>query len=289
MKRLITVIISATSILLSTGNVYAEEGIMELVRDANANSTYQESGRTIAYSSVTYDAAGEEYIAYAYLDPEQVIYDCDDYIEINKMGDVYGRNKPDNTLYRYLFVDDSAKDREIQASGYAFDPEEIVTEEFEQDGNLIVRTVLENEIYLETYEYILSYYGYEIPDSFQIINEYTLDAETYEIKHFYVYVVIEDEDIVFIENTRVDDPEVFEVDPEIIAAVNSEDQRVLTVIADPGTDEETIYKQTMAKGCIINFEPSMEHPNLYTDEACTQPYIGGTDLEDNHTLYTIRE
>lgn len=48
-----------------------------------------------------------------------------------------------------------------------------------------------------------------------------------------------------VENKRVDNPEVYEVDSKLIDAVNAENSRVVTVIADPGTDKETVYKQTM--------------------------------------------
>lgn len=65
--------------------------------------------------------------------------------------------------------------------------------------------------------------------------------------------------------------------------------RVVTVIADPGTDKETVYKQTIAKGCIIHIGLSSEHPFLYIDENCTQEYAGGADMNEDLTLYTLHK
>lgn len=116
-----------------------------------------------------------------------------------------------------------------------------------------------------------------------------MDPETYEINCYNVYANFGDEDILLIKSIRIDNPKAYEVDSKITDAINAEDCRVVTIIADPGADDEKVYKQTIAKGCIIRMGLSMEYPSLYTDEACTQEYTGGADLNKDLTLYTVHE
>ena len=156
-----------------------------------------------------------------------------------------------------------------------------------KDGELVVRTQDGDEDSLENMAGMMTYYGYDVPETFTIINEYILDSKTYEIKCYNVYANFGDEDILLIENKRIDDPEKYEVDPVITDAVNSDNSRTVTIVADPGTEKETVYRQTVAKGCIINIGFSSEHSSLYTDKACTKEYSGGADLNKNLTLYTI--
>lgn len=288
-KKILAVLIIVAGLGLNEGNVYAEEGILELMRDANSNSTFQENGRIVAYRADTYDVENGVHSAYAYLDPDRVVYECEEYIEINEKGDVYGFKTDDKKIYRYLFVDDSEIYREIEITGYIQNPDEVFVEKIEQGGDLIVHTMDEDPDSVAALADTLSFYGYEVPETIMVMNEYILDPETYEIKKYSVYVNMGGEDILMIENNRIEDPDVYEVAPELTDTINAEDSRVVTVIADPGTDDETIYKQTIARGCSIIIYPSMDHPNLYFDEACTQPFTGGVDPNEDMTVYTIRE
>lgn len=172
-------------------------------------------------------------------------------------------------------------------TGYIWNPEETVLSTTEKNGELVVRAQDGGEDNLANMAGMMTYYGYDVPDTFTIINEYILDAKTCEIKCSNVYANFGEEDILLIENKRVENPEVYKVDPRVTNAVNAEDHRTVTVIADPGTEQETVYTQTIAKGCRINIGFSAEHSSLFTDEACTQEFAGGADLNEDLTLYTI--
>lgn len=288
MKKILAVLLCAACLFLSACGVSKEDNILEKICDANLNSALQEKGQTVAYRADIYDAEGGIDSSYAYLDPNRVVYESADRTEINENGDIFGFDNYENNYYRYLFLDDSAKDFEVGVTGYIWNPDETVLSVTKKDRNLVVRAQDGGEDNLANMGNMMTYYGYDVPETFTIINEYILDQKTYEIKCYNVYANFGADDILLIENKRIDDPEVYEVDPKLIEAINAEDSRVLTIIADPGADNETVYKQSIAKGCIIHVGLSSEHSSLYTDEACTQEYAGGADLNNDLTLYTIR-
>lgn len=289
MKKISALLICAVCLFLNACGVRNEDNILEKIRDANLNSALQEKGATVAFRADIYDAEKGIDSSYAYLDPNRVVYESADRTEINENGDIYGFDNAEKNVYRYLFLDDSAKDYVVEVTGYIWNPDETVLSVAKKDGDLVVRSQDGGEDNLANMGGMMAYYGYDVPETFTIINEYILDQKTYEIKCYNVYANFGADDILLIENKRIDDPEVYEVDSKLIEAINAEDSRVLTIIADPGTDNETVYQQTMAKGCIIHVGLSSEHPALYTDEACTQEYTGGADLNEDLTLYTIRK
>ena len=288
MKKLLAVLLCAACLFLNACGVSNEDNILEKICDANLNSALQEKGQTVAYRADIYDAEGGIDSSYAYLDPNRVVYESADRTEINENGDIFGFDNYENNYYHYLFLDDSVKDFEVGVTGYIWNPDETVLSVTKKDRNLVVRAQDGGEDNLANMGNMMTYYGYDVPETFTIINEYILDQKTYEIKCYNVYANFGADDILLIKNKRIDDPEVYEVDPKLIEAINAEDSRVLTIIADPGADNETVYKQSIAKGCIIHVGLSSEHSSLYTDEACTQEYAGGADLNNDLTLYTIR-
>ena len=288
MKKILVLIICAACLCLSACGVNNDENVLEKIRDVNLNSAFREKGQTVAFRADIYDAEGGIDSSYAYLDPDRVVYESADRTEINENGDIFGFDNYENNYYRYLFLYDSAKDFEVEVTGYIRNPDETVLSVSKKDGDLVVRAQDGGEDNLANMAGMMTYYGYDVPETFTIINEYILDQKTYEIKCYNVYANFGADDILLIENKRIDDPEVYEVDSKLIEAIKAEDSRVLTIIADPGADNETVYKQSIAKGCIIHVGLSSEHSSLYTDEACTQEYAGGADLNNDLTLYTIR-
>ncbi len=282
----LALLICMACLCLSACGVADEENILEKICDANSNSALQEKGKILAFRADIYDAEGNTDSSYAYLDPDRVVYESADRTEINEKGDIYGYDNYEKNVYRYLFLDDSAEYYSVEATGYSPSSGETVLSVNKNGRNLIVRTQEKGEGNLANMEFMMIYYGYDVPETFSIINEYVLDPKTYEIKCYNVYANFGKKDFLLIKNERVDNPEVYKVDTTVIDAINAENSRVVTIIADPGTGNETTYKQTIAKGCIIHVGLSSEHSFLYTDEACTQEYVGGADLNDDLMLYT---
>ncbi|MBQ0018630.1 MAG: hypothetical protein KBS63_05465 [Clostridiales bacterium] len=289
MKRRLTLLICIACLCLCACGADKDDNTLEKIRDANLNNVLQEKGQTVSFRTDNYNAENEIESSYVYLNPDRVVYECKDRVEINEKGDVYGFDNVEQNFYRYLFLDGSYETFEVQVTGYVWNPDETVLSKEEKDGELIVRAQDGGEETLANMAAMMSYYGFDVPETFTIINEYIMDPETYEINCYNVYANFGDEDILLIKSIRIDNPKAYEVDSKITDAINAEDCRVVTIIADPGTDDEKVYKQTIAKGCIIRMGLSMEYPSLYTDEACTQEYTGGADLNKDLTLYTVHE
>ena len=81
----------------------------------------------------------------------------------------------------------------------------------------------------------------------------------------------------------------YEIDPQLLDMLFSQDKRTVTVIADPGTQDETMYSVQVGKGCMVYVFPSAEHPNLYLDRECTQPVEFIDDYDSDLLIYTLRE
>ena len=83
--------------------------------------------------------------------------------------------------------------------------------------------------------------------------------------------------------------EPYEIEPQLLDMLFSQDKRTVTVVADPGTADENVYEVQVGKGCAVYVFPSAEHPNLYLDAACTQPVEFIEDFDSDLLIYTLRE
>ena len=68
-----------------------------------------------------------------------------------------------------------------------------------------------------------------------------------------------------------------------------EDYRTVTIVADPGTENETVYSVNTARGDSARLYCGGDYKTLYTDPECTQVYEGGADTTQNQTLYVTKE
>lgn len=182
MKKILALLICVACLCLSACGISNEENILEKIRDVNLDSALQENGKTVAFRADIYDAEGRIDSSNAYLDPDRVVYECADRVEINEKGDIYGFDNIEKNFYRYLFLDDSDKDYVVEVTGYIWNPDEMVLSATKKDGDLVVRARDGGEDNLANMAGMMTYYGYDVPETFTIINEYILDSKTYEIK-----------------------------------------------------------------------------------------------------------
>ena len=68
-----------------------------------------------------------------------------------------------------------------------------------------------------------------------------------------------------------------------------EDYRTVTVVADPGTENETVYSVNTARGDSASIYYNLDYKAFYTDPECTQLYEGGADTTQDLTLYATKE
>ena len=83
------------------------------------------------------------------------------------------------------------------------------------------------------------------------------------------------------------EPEEYVFSPEILERLDNEDSRTVTVISDPGTENEKTVSETVGKGCAVSFY--VEGITLYKDEDCTEVSEDAADLESDLTLYVRTE
>lgn len=82
--------------------------------------------------------------------------------------------------------------------------------------------------------------------------------------------------------------------PEIIKTFmeydqQTEDMRTITVVSNPGTEQEKTESVLSPKGLIVGLSPEAAYADrtftLYTDVACTQPLEEAPDVNADVTVY----
>ena len=69
----------------------------------------------------------------------------------------------------------------------------------------------------------------------------------------------------------------------------TEDMRTITVVSNPGTEQEKTESVLSTKGLIVGLSPEAAYADrtftLYTDAACTQPLEEAPDVNSDVTVY----
>lgn len=68
-----------------------------------------------------------------------------------------------------------------------------------------------------------------------------------------------------------------------------EDYRTVTIVAEPGAENETVYSVNTARGDSACIYYSLDYKAFYTDPECTQVYEGGADTTQDLTLYVTKD
>lgn len=259
----------------SAGAQETDEQILARIAEVNTVPALLEQHKSVEYRSVLYDADGEEYDAqYMYADQDAVAYEyVGAGVDYCGGGEGFGYLEELGLPYRTLFVDDAYETQFAAMHDIAlveFAEEEQLLSVREEDGLLTVESVLPNAFAKEYYP------DYKIVQQMAETDEYhtlyKIDPDSCELQSVLGYILHEDGSDLVVEGTKVYfDVDAYQPRESLLDSLYSEDSREVTVIADPGTEEETVYTQTICKGGLIRMEYSQEHQTLYSDEACTQP------------------
>ena len=228
--------------------------------------------------------AGGEYYGFPYDVAYLTTADCHDYFY---QGDeeLYGR--------AVIISSEGLKtyDYEIEA-GFAFEGdglnENIVSVE-EKDGILTVKTHLEEEAPEST-----GMEGILISNSI-----YNLDAKTRELISYNTVLEYENGMVFVVDMNFIYDGEIPERMKTFVEYDNSEDLRTITVVTNPGTENEKTESIQLPKGIYISFEPYIDEtadfsdPNfdpftafeLYSDADCTEAFVLPEDYDSDFTVY----
>ena len=148
----------------------------------------------------------------------------------------------------------------------------------QQDGLLIVTYTNDQEDLAEFGDNIVS-----------LVETYTLDATALEIISVTVLYTYDDGSTLDGCITIARDVEAPDRVEEFLKFENETDLRTVTVVSNPGTEDEKTDTVQAPKGLMVDIYSHWdieETLTLYTDAACTQIFEGDTDFDADITVYT---
>ena len=288
-KQWIALLLAAVMLCAISPRTQAEEApILDRIVAANQLDTILASGHRIGMKADLYDAQGNITSWYRYADENLRVAETEAAITIHRNGQVFGFDNEEKRPFRILFLDNTQE--ENTRDGISYHPvrgEQVLTC-MEGKGELAVQTVVDDPEVLDTYQQLLLDFGYENAQLERICFSYILDAATDRIKSQTLLTELKDGSTLLLSEVRcMMETEPYEIDGQLLDMLFSQDKRNVTVIADPGTADETVYSAQVGKGCMVQIFCSAEHPNLYLDAECTQPVEFIDDYDSDLLLYTV--
>ncbi|MCD8158579.1 MAG: hypothetical protein LUD77_06735 [Clostridiales bacterium] len=265
-----------------------EESVLEKMAYPNLSEGILYEHENYTVNKAFYDEEGNIVSEHYYIDENMFAYETDSsYVHIMEDGQGFGYDSDAGMYFKDIFVGDAYETNFMTSRNitvYAHDETEtVVSETEEEDGLKLAETVYEFDTDELTEEEQNNLANVEA-----LVYNYHINPDTYEIVSLNVYTRTADGVETLINSAEVNyDTEPYEVSAELSAAVNGEDFRTTTIIADPGTDKETVYSQTITKGEGLGFMLYLPegYTGIYTDEGCTEAWSGDVDYENDVTLY----
>lgn len=247
-----------------------------------------ESFDAIGVNAIEYHADGTVFSWYSYVSKDACAYETSDgYIEAINDEENYVYDPSTDTPARLLFLSEENREQYIEAlydtASYHFQGETMISLT-EEEGDLILKTSLDEE----TAPAYLEQLGYEYQKGDTVEWTYQIDQDIDAFASSSAVLIQEDgtETDIF-ESHLNTGPEEYVFSPEILERLDNEDSRTVTVISDPGTENEKTVSETVGKGCAVSFY--VEGITLYKDEDCTEVSEDVADLESDLTLYVRTE
>lgn len=275
-------VMMAAALLFPTG-VLAEEApklTMEQVVEANMTENllknYDSFHITMNYSEAEIEV---------YKDSE-IYYYSDSWGEYLKCGNMEFDNYNNGEYTKYIYVENEPQVYP-QEENCLMTVDSTVKEEIQEikkDGdNLILTTKLTAEDYAE----ISTAKESPFEEGDYGVLEYTLDSTTYAVLKSKETIMHKDgtEGEVLITEVQYNQEKPEKVRKMYDLANPTENIRTLTIITNPGTDQEKEYKESVAKGESIAIMFPDDTWKLYTDEQCTQEKGETVDKEADALYY----
>lgn len=262
----------------------AELNILEEIGVSNSKEALVEKyGKVAFHRTDTYNGVEER--QYLYRDADRSVVESEYFLEIDENGNVYGFSPEENSAYRYIFMGDTYADYASiygVTSGYVYIDGETILSQEEQENVITLRTKIEDQNILDG---VSMDYLFERDAVDHLEMTYEVDAETKELFRLIGRAVMTDgTQCNLMEHERVLDPETYVVDEQLKELVFDGEQRTMTVIAYPGSDQEKVYTQTVSKGSGFRIVPP-DGGTFYTDPECTIPNQGSNDKSADVILY----
>jgi len=158
--------------------------------------------------------------------------------------------------------------------------QEVITDIQKTEENMIVTTRVEGTVYDEIS-------NNEFGTTAERISVYDLDSKTLHINSCFSTVIYRDGTTKVVSSQAdyaAERPEA--LDEIATRAKQTVNVRTVTVVVDPGTENEKTYSVSVPKGdgAVPHFTEEYGY-KLYLDVECTQRYYGGTDMTKDLTIY----
>lgn len=262
-----------------------DEDLMQKVLEANKRENFLKDGGSYETLSTYYDGSSEK----VYVDEELgycAWYDGDVtvYSQIT-MGNI-GCGNSEGEYEFYLLADDSFNQVFISCLDYEATQNEIV-QECTREGDLLKIVTTANPDDLKE---SMEYWGVEYLEGDTAQITYTVDADTYALQELSNVVNRADGTTLNFGTVEVTfDPERPQDADEMYHYItDSPDQRTITLILDPDTENEQTYSASFPKGIFVAMLYPENYSDLYLDRECTQESDNGeADPNQDATVYAV--
>ena len=236
-----------------------------------------------------YNAQGDVMVSvYQYADSKTVVReDSDSYVDIQYQDVIYTYNPEIPDEIQVLFGMEGVAEAEWETrmnGGFEFGPTEgeTLAEVTEADGRLVLTVVAEAKA-----EELFGWED-EIEPGAQTVYTIEVDAETFMAYEGTAYVKMPDgSELKYCEFRFSYDVTPYEPSEEMLQVMNGTDKTV-TLIADPGTEQEKTYVMSCGGNGRLAIMKAEGYEKFYLDEACTQESVP-SNKNGERTLYTVKQ
>ena len=242
----------------------------------------------VSENAVYYTAQGDVLMSvYQYADSKTVVReDNNSYVDIQYQDAIYSYDPEVPDEVQVLFGMEGVAEAEWENrmnSSIEFGPTEgeTLAEVREADGRLVLTVLAEAKA-----EELFGWED-EIQPGTQTVYTIEVDAETYVVYGGTGYVKMPDGTELKYSDFRFSyDVAPYEPSEEMLQVINGTD-KTLTVIADPGTEQEKIYVKSCGENGELYVMPAEGYHKLYEDAACTREWNHTYETAEK-TVYTVK-
>ena len=252
--------------------VTPEAVTLEMLAEANSHEKLLESCSSYC---MHYDYNGE-YSGNTYADSELFYTYLPNSVTVYANGQLCEIKEGTFAVRLYVGVE---PDLEWTTGLIMYSPEEEIVEVVPDGEKLIVKTRTSEQ-----------YYGEEIEGSYgEFIYEVDMQTLRYLGGSYTVYAPDGTAAYKTASNVEYDVERPAQAQ-ELFDRMNPKgDHRTVTIVAEPGTENETVYSVNTARGDSARIYYNLDYKAFYTDPECTQVYEGGADTTQDLTLYVTKE
>ncbi|MDO4337967.1 MAG: hypothetical protein Q4C91_07745 [Eubacteriales bacterium] len=269
----------------------SDADVLDNFMEAHKISSILEQHDNVALNVIYYDPEGNvETSVYQYADNETIVLENDDsYLDIQYRDGYYLYDPDTDDKVQAVFGMEGVAEtqwEERMNNGFSFDYTE------DEDDEILELTESENRIILKVAsEADPEYYpGWEdeIEADTRSVYELELDSETYMVYEAVSYLKKADgTELKEAEYHFSYDVAPYEPSEEMLQVINGTDN-VVTLIADPGTEQEKTYVKSCGENGRLAVMLADGYENIYEDEACTRVREESEETGER-TVYTKKE